>query len=139
MTILLLVKKSKMCTFGKIKYSFKESCKCDLPWVWANAPCIEIIRNQDTNTLWSEVMVNWTFIHIKKIIKCSLVKKHHCSQIQYKIMKLTIIKRITTKPINKSLLRSSRWKKQSETLFRMICCERKTLFGLKKQAEKDAI
>jgi len=27
-------------------------------------------------------------------------------------------------------------KKQAETLFRLICCERKTLFRLKKQAEK---
>jgi len=27
-------------------------------------------------------------------------------------------------------------KKQTETLFRLICCERKTLFRLKKQAEK---
>ena len=26
--------------------------------------------------------------------------------------------------------------KQAETLFRLICCERKTLFQLKKQAEK---
>jgi hypothetical protein len=27
-------------------------------------------------------------------------------------------------------------KKQAQTLFRLICCERKTLFQLKKQAEK---
>ena len=27
-------------------------------------------------------------------------------------------------------------KKQAEILFRLICCERKTLFRLKKQAEK---
>jgi len=27
-------------------------------------------------------------------------------------------------------------KKQAETLFRLICCERKILFQLKKQAEK---
>jgi len=27
-------------------------------------------------------------------------------------------------------------KKQVETLFRLICCERKILFGLKKQAKK---
>ena len=27
-------------------------------------------------------------------------------------------------------------KKQAETLFRLICCKRKTLFRLKKQAEK---
>jgi len=30
-------------------------------------------------------------------------------------------------------------KKQAETLFRLICCERKTLFRLKKQAEKDGL
>jgi len=30
-------------------------------------------------------------------------------------------------------------KKQAETLFRLICCERKTLFRLKKQAEKDRL
>ena len=30
-------------------------------------------------------------------------------------------------------------KKQAETLFRLICCERKTLFWLKKQAEKDIL
>ena len=29
--------------------------------------------------------------------------------------------------------------KQAETLFRLICCERKTLFRLKKQAEKDGL
>jgi len=27
-------------------------------------------------------------------------------------------------------------KKQAETMFQLICCERKTLFRLKKQAEK---
>jgi len=27
-------------------------------------------------------------------------------------------------------------KKQAETMFRLICCERKTLFRLKKQAQK---
>jgi len=30
-------------------------------------------------------------------------------------------------------------KKQAETLFRLICCERKTLFRLKKQAEKNEL
>ena len=30
-------------------------------------------------------------------------------------------------------------KKQAETLFRLICCERKTLFGLKKQVKKDRL
>jgi len=30
-------------------------------------------------------------------------------------------------------------KKQAETLFWLICCERKTLFRLKKQAEKDGL
>jgi len=30
-------------------------------------------------------------------------------------------------------------KKQAETLFRLICCERKTLICLKKQAEKDGL
>ena len=30
-------------------------------------------------------------------------------------------------------------KKQAETLFRLICYERKTLFRLKKQAEKDGL
>jgi len=30
-------------------------------------------------------------------------------------------------------------KKQDKTLFRLICCERKTLFRLKKQAEKDGL
>ena len=30
-------------------------------------------------------------------------------------------------------------KKQDETLFRLICYERKTLFRLKKQAEKDGL
>ena len=30
-------------------------------------------------------------------------------------------------------------KKQVETLFRLICCEKKTLFWLKKQAEKDGL
>jgi len=29
--------------------------------------------------------------------------------------------------------------KQDETLFRLICCERKILFRLKKQAEKDGL
>jgi len=30
-------------------------------------------------------------------------------------------------------------KKQAETLFRLIYCERKTLFRLKKQAKKDGL
>ena len=30
-------------------------------------------------------------------------------------------------------------KKQAETLFQLICCERKTLLRLKKQAEKDTL
>ena len=30
-------------------------------------------------------------------------------------------------------------KKQTETLFQLICCERKTLLWLKKQAEKDIL
>jgi len=29
--------------------------------------------------------------------------------------------------------------KKAETLFRLICCEKKTLFRLKKQAEKDGL
>jgi len=39
----------------------------------------------------------------------------------------------------KSLTPSASLKKQAETPFQLICCERKTLFRLKKQAEKDGL
>ena len=87
------------------------------------------------------------------IVSLLLKKQQLASPLQFGFSKLSVVKMTPLSKNQTNMLIPSSYhigrlstkvpfallKKQAETLFRLICCEREILFRLKKQAKKDGL